>query len=128
MSATQALNNLAAAASAAAVALSTSVPEEKPCLRLSNGESVLDYSRRLYIHSIAGWIDDRALEGVDYVDLEVDVHRNDEPFYLVHWPGTKKCAIIFPSNGGAGNCQWRIQELKEDRMIEDFMRKQGAWK
>jgi hypothetical protein len=89
---------------------------------------VLDYARRLYIHAIAAWIDDSALEGKDIVDLEVDVHRNDEPYYLVHWPGTKKCAIIFPSNGGAGNCPWRIQEMKEDTMIESFLRQRGAWK
>lgn len=130
MSATQALANLAAAANAAAAALSMSTveTEEKPGLRLSNGERVLDYARRLYIHSIAGWIDDSQLENADIVDLEVDVHRNDEPYYLMHRPGTKKCAIIFPSNGGAGNCSWRIQELKEDMMIESFLRERGAWK
>ena len=130
MSTVQALSNLAVAANAAAAALSapTIETEEKQGLRLSNGERVLDYARRLYIHAIAAWIDDSALDGKDIVDLEVDVHRNDEPYYLVHWPGTKKCAIVFPSNGGAGNCPWRIQELKEDAMIESFLRQRGAWK
>lgn len=129
MSATQALTNLAVAANAAAAALSVSTIEtqEKPGLRLSNGERVLDYARRLYIHSIAAWIDERTVEGLDIVDLEVDVHRNDDPFYLVHWPGTKKCAIIFPAHGGAGNCAWRIQELKEDTMIESFLKQRGTW-
>lgn len=128
MSATQALSNLAVAAQAAAAALvQTVVPEEKHGLKLSNGERVLDYARRLYIHAIAAWIDEGALEGADIVDLEVDFYRNDEPFYLVHWPGTKKCAIIYPSNGGAGNCPWRIQELKPDSMIESFLRSKGAW-
>ena len=42
-------------------------------------------------------------------------------------PGTKKCAIIFPSNGGAGNCPWRIQELEPDSMTESFLRSKGAW-
>lgn len=129
MSATQALANLAVAANAAAAALSTSTieTEEKPGLRLPNGERVLDYARRLYIHSISTWIDDGALEGKDIVDLEVDVHRNDEPYYLVHWPGTKNCAIIYPSNGGAGNCPWRMQEMRYDTMIESFLRARGAW-
>ena len=128
MRATQALANLAVAAEAAAAALSVSTIEtkEKPGLRLSNGERVLDYARRLYIHSIAAWIDGRALEDKDIVDLEVDVHGNDDQFYLVHWPGTKKCAIIFPSHGGVGNCPWRIKELKEDSMIESFLRSKGA--
>lgn len=129
MSATQALTNLAVAANAAAAALSVSTIEtqEKPGLRLSNGERVLDYARRLYIHSIAAWISEHALEDLDIVDLEVDVHGNDDPFYLVHWSGTKKCAIIFPSHSGAGNCPWRIQELKEDTMIESFLKQRGAW-
>ncbi len=129
MSAVQALNNLATAANAAAASLSapTIETEENPGLRLSNGELVLDYASRLFIHAIPGWIDDSALEGKDIVDLEVNVHRNDEPFYLVHWPGTKKCSIIFPSHGGVGNCDWRIQELKEDDLIESFLRSNNAW-
>lgn len=129
MSASQALANLAVAASAASAALadSTVEPVEKPGLRLPNGERVLDYARRLYIHHVAAWLDDSALEGKDIVDLEVDFHPSDDAFYLVHWPGTKNCAIIYPSNGGYGNCEWRMQEMKHDTMIESFLRARGAW-
>lgn len=129
MSAVQALNNLAAAANAAAASLSapTIETEENPGLRLSNGELVLDYASRLFIHAIPGWVNDSTLEHMDIVNLRVDVHPSDDAFYLVHRPGTKKCSIIFPSHGGVGNCDWRIQELKEDDLIESFLRSNNAW-
>lgn len=128
--AVHALETLAAAASAAATALQTPAAPEftKHGVELPSGERVLDYCRRrLYSHAIAAWIDDSRLADTDQVDLEVDFYPNDEPFTLVHWPGTKLCAVIFPSNGGSGNCPWRIQEFEADATIIAFMKSKNAW-
>lgn len=129
MKATQALHELSVAAKAAADALvqvDESVDKVKPGLRLPNGERVLDYARTLYYHSVAAWLDDHILANLDILDLEVD--EGEMSFYLVHWPGTEKCAIIYPSNAGMGNCAWRLQELTRDKTIEKFMRKHTAWR
>ena len=138
MSAVNAHKQLASAATAAAEALSTSAPAslvptekpeklEKPGLRLPGGQRVLDYCRDKYIHQLAGWADESSLDGMDIVPLEMDVGPNDDEYYLIHEPGTRDCAIIWPSHGGAGNCAWRLQEVKFDGVIEAFMRSHNAW-
>lgn len=126
----EALTQLATAAQAVVASLENHTVEliekpEKPGLRLPNGELVLDYARKLYIHSIAAWMDDRRLESAKCIDLEVDVEINDEQFYLVYWADNKQTAIVWPSNGGAGNCPWRIQELKPDSTIDAFLQSRG---
>jgi len=126
MTTAEALVNLAVAAQAAAASIENSTVElkpekaQKPGLRLPNGELVLDYARKLYIYSIAGWMDDRRFESAQYIDLEVD-----EEFYLVYWADTKKTAIVWASNGGSGNCPWRIQELKQDPVIDSLLVSKG---
>lgn len=131
MSASGALKTLAAAATAAAVALDAeprvdSTPV-KPGLRLPGGDRVYDYCRKLFGNHVAAWLDDCKLEKMDIVELEMVEHRNDEEYYLIHWPGSFTCAIMWASHGGVGNCAWRYQEFKADYTIEKFMREHNAW-
>jgi hypothetical protein len=78
---------------------------------------ILEHARNLYNHDIAAWISDR--------DLAVTENSEIAPgdFYLVHWPGTRRCAVVHP----AGNDQWRMQEFVADQAIENYMKLAKAW-
>jgi hypothetical protein len=129
MTPTQALQNLSVAAQQAAIILNnieTKEPEKsnlKSGLVLPSGERVFDYIKRaIKTHPIALWRDDSFFEKWVSIDLEVAVERNDLDYYLVYLPGTKYCGLIWPSHGGAGNCQWRMNDFDIDTTIEAFIR------
>lgn len=84
-----------------------------------NGEEVraLEHARNLYTHDIAAWISDRDLAATENAEIAPG------DFYLVHWPGTRRCAVVHP----AGNDQWRMQEFEADQAIENYMKLANAW-
>lgn len=87
-------------------------------MKVSGGEvRVLEHARNLYRHNIAAWISDRDLAATENAEIAPG------DFYLVHWPNSRRCAVVFP----AGNDQWRIQEFEADQAIENYMKLANAW-
>ncbi|MBS1722557.1 MAG: hypothetical protein JSS66_06060 [Armatimonadetes bacterium] len=125
MSVSTALTALASAATIAAEAL-TSLPASEPTVtddrpRLPNGKLVYEHCRTLYTNPIACWQSDSVLADTDQVELNAL-----EDIYLVHWPGSDMCAVVFPTS--PTHDRWRMQEFKADKTIENFMRSQNAWR
>lgn len=95
--------------------------EEYACI-VVNGQhvTVLDHARTLYQHDVASWIDDKTLQDVDQVEIA------PEDFYLVHWKGTRRVAVVFPAD--SNHDQWRCQGFNADTHLETFLRSQNAWR
>jgi hypothetical protein len=87
---------------------------------LPGGIKVMDHCRQLYQHSVACWVSDRHLADVDQVEV------GPEDFYLVHKPGGKQVAVVFPADHN--HDQWRMQEFDPDTEVIEFMKLHGAWR